>query len=565
MDIKEKLKQLPTSSGVYLMKDSMGSIIYVGKAKNLKRRVSQYFLREQKHNKVRMMVEKVADFDYHLTPTEIDALALESNLIKKHQPFYNILLKDGKAFPYIKIDVKNSFPKVEITRRVKDDGCKYFGPYISGISVHELVDIINYVFPIRKCKNAFKKNQRECLNYSLGLCSAPCTNKISKENYKKIVDEIIDFLNGDDNIVEQKLQEKMKLQAEMENFENAIETRNKLEILKRIKQKSVANIPKNLSLDAFSFVENYNGCAICVLNVRYGKILGVNNYFAPESSTAEETLPSFIVQYYSSNIIVPKEIILSNEIEETEQIETILNKKLDIKVPQKGFKKQILDMAKNNGNEFLLRKSSLEERKRKETVLALETLKETLHLNKLPTRMECYDISHTGGEEMVASMVVFENGVPNKKEYRKFKIKTVHQIDDFASMKEVLERRIKRFEEKSPSFSKMPDLFVIDGGKGQLSASLEVLKEHDFDVDIISLAEKFEEVYLPGISNPIMLKRGSPELTMLQRIRDEAHRFAITFHRKLRTKAMIRKWQTFFFFHIFLLWKLMIKKRFQIY
>ncbi len=551
MDIKEKLKQLPTSSGVYLMKDNMGSIIYVGKAKNLKRRVSQYFLREQKHNKVRAMVEKIADFDYHLTPTEIDALALESNLIKKHQPFYNILLKDGKAFPYIKIDVKNSFPKVEITRRVKNDGAKYFGPYISGVSVHDIVDIINYVFQIRKCKNSFKKNQRECLNYSLGLCSAPCTNKTSKEDYKKIIDEIIDFLNGNDYIVEQKLQEKMKLQAEMENFENAIETRNKLEVLKRIKQRSVANIPKNLSLDAFCFVENYNGCAICVLNVRYGKILGVNNYFAPESSAPEETLPSFIVQYYSSNISAPKEIILSHEIEEIEQIQTILNKKLDIKTPKKGFKKHILDMARTNGSEFLLRKSSLEERKRKETILALETLKEKLNLSKIPNRMECYDISHTGGEEMVASMVVFENGVPNKKEYRKFKIKTVHQIDDFACMKEVLERRILRYKENSPSFSKMPDLFVIDGGKGQLSASIEILKKHNFDVDIISLAEKFEEVYLPNRRDAIMLKRGSPELTMLQRLRDEAHRFAITFHRKLRTKAMIRKWQTFFFFHIF--------------
>lgn len=538
MTILEKIKTLPKTSGVYIMKDDLGQIIYIGKAKNLKNRVSQYFLKNQTHNKVRAMVEKVHDFDYFLTPSEIDALALESNLIKEHQPFYNILLKDGKAFPYIKINTKSDFPRVEIVRRIKNDGSKYFGPYISGISIHDVVDIINYVFPIRKCKLNIGKTtvSRECLNYSLGLCSAPCTGKISKEDYSNIIGEVIDFLNGNDNLVETKLEERMKNQIEVENFEGAIETREKLKMVQRLKEKSVASLPKDISLDAFAQVSTSYGDAICVLTLRNGKVLGVNCFYAPEGADNEDALSSFIVQYYGGNITPPKEIITSKAVENTDDICKILGKNITIHHAIKGVKSKIIDMAKDNAVEFLQKKSNLEERKRHNIFSALETLQKTLNLSRLPNRMECYDISHLFGEESVASMVVFENGIPKKKEYRKFKIKTVAGIDDFASMYEVLTRRIKRYQENDESFNKMPDLIVIDGGKGQLSSAVQALKDNNFHCDIISLAKKFEEVYTPNSNIPVMLKRGSPELTMLQRIRDEAHRFAITFHRTRRDK-----------------------------
>lgn len=538
MTILEKIKTLPKTSGVYIMKDDLGQIIYIGKAKNLKNRVSQYFLKNQTHNKVRAMVEKVHDFDYFLTPSEIDALALESNLIKEHQPFYNILLKDGKAFPYIKINTKSDFPRVEIVRRIKNDGSKYFGPYISGISIHDVVDIINYVFPIRKCKLNIGKTtvSRECLNYSLGLCSAPCTGKISKEDYSNIIGEVIDFLNGNDNLVETKLEERMKNQIEVENFEDAIETREKLKMVQKLKEKSVASLPKDISLDAFAQVSTSYGDAICVLTLRNGKVLGVNCFYAPEGADNEDALSSFIVQYYSGNITPPKEIITSKAVENTDDICKILGKNITIHHAIKGVKSKIIDMAKDNAVEFLQKKSNLEERKRHNIFSALETLQKTLNLSRLPNRMECYDISHLFGEESVASMVVFENGIPKKKEYRKFKIKTVAGIDDFASMYEVLTRRIKRYQENDESFNKMPDLIVIDGGKGQLSSAVQALKDNNFHCDIISLAKKFEEVYTPNSNIPVMLKRGSPELTMLQRIRDEAHRFAITFHRTRRDK-----------------------------
>ena len=538
MTILEKIKTLPKTSGVYIMKDDLGQIIYIGKAKNLKNRVSQYFLKNQTHNKVRAMVEKVHDFDYFLTPSEIDALALESNLIKEHQPFYNILLKDGKAFPYIKINTKSDFPRVEIVRRIKNDGSKYFGPYISGISIHDVVDIINYVFPIRKCKLNIGKTtvSRECLNYSLGLCSAPCTGKISKEDYSNIINEVIDFLNGNDSLVETKLEERMKNQIEVENFEGAIETREKLKMVQRLKEKSVASLPKDISLDAFAQVSTSYGDAICVLTLRNGKVLGVNCFYAPEGADNEDALSSFIVQYYSGNITPPKEIITSKAVENTDDICKILGKNITIHHAIKGVKSKIIDMAKDNAVEFLQKKSNLEERKRQNIFSSLETLQKTLNLSRLPNRMECYDISHLFGEESVASMVVFENGMPKKKEYRKFKIKTVAGIDDFASMYEVLTRRIKRYQENDKSFNKMPDLIVIDGGKGQLSSAVQALKDNNFHCDIISLAKKFEEVYTPNSNIPVMLKRGSPELTMLQRIRDEAHRFAITFHRTRRDK-----------------------------
>lgn len=538
MTILEKIKTLPKTSGVYIMKDDLGQIIYIGKAKNLKNRVSQYFLKNQTHNKVKAMVEKVHDFDYFLTPSEIDALALESNLIKEHQPFYNILLKDGKAFPYIKINTKSDFPRVEIVRKIKNDGSKYFGPYISGISIHDVVDIINYVFPIRKCKLNIGKTtvSRECLNYSLGLCSAPCTGKISKEDYSNIIGEIIDFLNGNDNLVETKLEERMKNQIEVENFEGAIETREKLKMVQRLKEKSVASLPKDISLDAFAQVSTSYGDAICVLTLRNGKVLGVNCFYAPEGADNEDALSSFIVQYYSGNITPPKEIITSKAVENIDDICKILGKNITIHHAIKGVKSKIIDMAKDNAVEFLQKKSNLEERKRHNIFSALETLQKTLNLSKLPNRMECYDISHLFGEESVASMVVFENGMPKKKEYRKFKIKTVAGIDDFASMYEVLTRRIKRYQENDESFNKMPDLIVIDGGKGQLSSAVQALKDNNFHCDIISLAKKFEEVYTPNSNIPVMLKRGSPELTILQRIRDEAHRFAITFHRTRRDK-----------------------------
>lgn len=539
--IREKLKTLTTKPGVYVMRDKDGNVIYVGKAKNLKNRVSQYFRSSPKPSKVQAMVDNIDSFDYFITISEMDALALESNLIKKYQPFYNILLKDGKQFPYIKIDTKQPFPKLEIVRKVKKDGAKYFGPYFAGIDAREILKTINTAFKIRTCNNKITENsmaKRECLNYSLGLCSAPCTKKITKEEYGKEIERVINFLNGNDEEIEEILRKKMQIASENENFENAIIIRDRLKMIDKLKQRIVANIPKDVSKDVFAYYTNGLSGVITNMVVRGGKILGIISYPCQDAELEEgQTLFNFIIQFYQ-NLMIPNELILSHELQDKQLLLDYFNKKINIITNPHGINKTLLDMAMENAKEFLEKHIEKEKIKYNNSIGAVKVLQEKLNLKELPLRIECYDISNISGTNKVCSMVVFKNGEASKKDYRKFKIKTVKGSNDFASLEEALTRRLKRYiEQNGDSFKEKPNLIVIDGGKGQLSSCYEILKRFELEdkIQMISLAKKLEEVFVPHSSLPVILKPASVELRLLQRVRDEAHRFAITYHRNIRT------------------------------
>ncbi len=541
--IKEKLHKLPNTSGVYLMKDIDGHIIYVGKAKNLKRRVSSYFLNTEKTVKTDALVAHIYDFDYILTPSELDALALESTLIKKHQPFYNILLKDGKAYPYIRINLKEDYPTVEIVRKVKKDGAKYFGPYFAGISATELLKTIHLAFPLRQCKlNMKSKQKRECLNYSLGLCLAPCTRRVTPEEYHKVVEDCIDFLKGKDSKVEEILTEKMLKASQMEQFESAILFRDRLQMVAKLKSKIIMQLGSTDEFDAISFVTNGENSAIAISVIRGGKMVGCETHTIFDSNlTSSEAITSFSVQYYGMNGLVPPQVLVPTEFDDCkllqEYLENLCGHKVEILQPQIGAKAQILKNNCQNAFEHLEKQVDRDKYLRDFTFGACEQLKEKLNLSKMPHKIEGYDISNISGTNKVASMVVFIDGQPNKKLYRKFIIKTVEGSDDFASMAEVLRRRFTdALTKKDESFATLPDLIVVDGGKGQLSSACAILDEFPFDVDIIALAKQEEEVFKRDESQPRILARSSFALRLLQRVRDESHRFAITFHRNKRQK-----------------------------
>lgn len=539
--IAQKLKTLTTKSGVYVMRNADGEVIYVGKAKNLKNRVSQYFRHSDKPVKVQAMVDNVDSFDYFITMSELDALALESNLIKKYQPYYNILLKDGKAFPYIKIDMKEEFPTLQIVRKIKkNDGAKYFGPYLGGIDPRAIIKTISSAFKIRTCNKKLSSDKplkRECLNYSMGLCLAPCTNRVTRVEYMEELKKVINFLNGNDEEIEKILLEKMVAASNQENFERAIELREALKFTAKLKQRIVANMPKDVDKDVIAYVTDGLAGIITVMVVRGGRILGIQNYTQSDINE-EETIFNFMVQYYQ-NMLPPNEIIVSHDVD-SELLSQYFGKNIKIISNPHGLNHTLLNMAKENATEYLEKHLEREKLQYNSTIGAIKSLQEKLHLKSLPKRMECYDISHISGTNKVASMVVFKDGKPAKKDYRKFKIKTVKGSNDFASLQETLERRLKRLQNHDgESFKEKPDLIVIDGGKGQLSSTYEILQKYNFEdkIEIISLAKKLEEVFVVGSSQPVILKYGSAELKLLQRIRDEAHRFAITFHRQTRSKA----------------------------
>ena len=538
--LREKIKTLPTNPGVYIMRDKKGEVIYVGKAKNLKNRVSQYFRHTEKPAKVQAMVDNVDIFDYFITVSELDALALENNLIKRYQPFYNILLKDGKTFPYIKINMKEEFPRLEIVRKIKNDGAKYFGPYIAGIDPRAIVKTIASAFKIRSCSKKFtseKHLKRECLNYSLGLCLAPCTGRVTREEYMEELKKVINFLNGNDEEIEKILLEKMITASNNENFERAIELREALKMVTKLKQRVVANMPKDVDKDVIAFATDGLSGVVTIMVIRGGKILGIQNYVQSDIDESE-TVTNFITQYYQ-NMLPPSEIITSHEVDDA-LLSEYLGKKIRTTSKPHGLNLTLLQMAKENAKDYLEKHLEKEKLSYNNTIGALGALQEKLQLKNLPRRMECYDISHISGTNKVASMVVFIDGKPSKKDYRKFKIKTVKGSNDFASLQETLQRRLIRLKNHDgESFKEKPDLIVIDGGKGQLSSTYEILKEMQLEnsIEIISLAKKLEEVFVVGESMPKLLKYGSAELKLLQRIRDEAHRFAITFHRQTRTKA----------------------------
>ncbi len=543
--IKDKIKRLPFDAGVYIMKDADSNVIYVGKAKNLKKRVSQYFLRKQEHVKVQNMVKNVVDFDFFVVSDEIEALALENNLIKKYKPFYNILLKDSKTYAYIKINMKDEYPHFEISRRLNKTD-KYFGPYMAGVTARDVMKILDYAFPLKKCKLKItdsKKEVRPCIFYDMKMCLGPCAKKTNKDEYMAQINEAIKFLKGDTKQVEKILTDKMNTASQMENFETALEIRDRLKMLEKMKSTVITSLGSLVDYDVFNLVINGEYSAMCVLIVRGGKLQGVSTYDILNYLDIDEAYTQFIMQYYSTYPIIAEEIILPNI--NTDEIELFVNnhskKKVVITKPIIDSKKyKLLDMAMKNAQLHIEKNLESIVKNVNSSIGAMHQLQKELKLTREPKRIECYDISHTYGTYTVASMVVLQNGEKSPSMYRKFKIKTVDFIDDFASMKEVLTHRMEKLNSDDISFSSVPDLIIIDGGKGQLGVAVEVLDKFGYKNDLISLAKREEEVFKPNETRPYILKKGSYSLRLVQLARDEAHRFAITFNRSLRAKGMYK-------------------------
>ena len=537
--ISDKLATLPEKSGVYIMLDEYDNVLYVGKAKILKNRVRQYFHKSVKNDKTMALVDKIKDFRYIITPNEYEALILENNLIKEYNPPYNILLKDDKTYPYIRINVKEKYPRIEVCYKLRSDGAKYFGPYMLGISVRDIMEVIEAVFPLRTCRNMPKK---ECLNYHLKKCLAPCVGKVTPEEYGKVVKDVIKFLNGDDAFVSELIANKMTKFAEMEEFELALHYRNVSEILEKLVRKQTIPFKQDVNIDVFTFATNGMYSVVNCFAVRGGKFLGGDNYpyYEVEKSNC---LASFIMQYYEKNPVLCSEIIVGEELEFKAELADYLSekagKKINITTPTGGIRRQLVEMGETNCTEYLSRQLEHFNKYQEMTKGAVAQLMESLSLPCLPRRMECYDISHISGTNKVASMVVFIDGEKSSKNYRHFKIRTVQGNNDFASMYEALSRRLAKIgKSEDLSFNAKPDLIVIDGGKGQLTYALKAAEDAGVDVNFISLAKREEEVFLPGREDSVILSRNSLALKLIIRIRDEAHRFAITHHRNLRQKQM---------------------------
>ena len=542
--IKHVLENLPSRAGVYFMKDITGKIIYIGKAKNLKNRVSSYFNSTKKNIKTQLLVSNIDDIEYVLASSEEDAFSLESNLIKENQPKYNILLKDDKLFPYIRIDKTERFPEIKVVRRVKNDSALYFGPYVTGLRVSEIISIIKSVFPVRQCSINFdktKKKARMCLFGDMGKCKGPCVGKISNEDYLKIIDEVIEFLEGRNSRVKRILTEKMNDSAESQDFEQAIVYRNQLEILEKSDKYILSNLAKDENLDVFT-IDSMDGFVGININcIRNGKTIQDKNVIVDTvEETLEECLESFLLQYYSQNLM-PAEVLVNREI--SPALEQILSeqkgKKVTVRVPKIGTKFKIMQVGEFNVREKLEKNLNICKSREEMSKGAVLELAKMLELPTAPDRIECYDISNISGTDSVASMVVFEGGVPAKKEYRKFRIKTVQGADDFKSLAEVLERRFKHLKEGDEHFSR-PDLIVIDGGLGQLNAVKQVADDMGMEIPIISLAKQEEEIFTTKSSESIKLSADNVVRKLLQRVRDEAHRFAITYHRETRDKNFFR-------------------------
>lgn len=510
------------------MKDIFGKIIYVGKARVLKNRVRQYFQSGKNHSaKVTAMVAKIADFETIITENEVEALILECNLIKKHRPRYNISLKDDKSYPYLRVTAED-FPRIFLTRRIIHDGSKYFGPYTNSQAIKETLALLRKIFPLRTCKT-FQK--RPCLEFHINRCAAPCAKKISREDYTQLVNAAEKFLDGRTSEIEREISEKMTVAAENLNFEEAARLRNVLFAIKNVtsKQKIVTDTG---DVDAIGLARLDSEVCAQIFFVRDGKVTGRENFplIGTENESDAKILTEFIKQYYSRAKISASQILLPVELPADDV--KILSEWLKVKliVPKRGVKKSLVDMATENAQKFLFEESARRKLAISQTIEAISELKNVLQLKNLPRRMECFDISHIQGSETVASMVSFFDGVPDKKNYRRFKIRSTEgKPDDFLSMREVTSRRYEKI-----SADELPDLIVIDGGQGQLNSALEIIRRAGHQVPVIGLAKQFELIFVENSSIPVELPKNSPALKLLQRIRDESHRFAITYHRKLR-------------------------------
>ena len=547
VSLQTKLKNLPNEPGVYIMYDADGNILYVGKAKILKNRVRQYFhASTNKTEKVLAMLSHVADFRYIITASEADALSLENTLIKKHTPPYNILLKDDKQYPYIKVDLHSDFPKFVSTRKLSKDRCKYFGPLTQGGS-KAFLDILSTVFPTITCNYNFKKlpkNFRPCLNYHIGKCCAPCVGKISKQDYRKIVDGAVRFLEGDDDTVKQVLREKMMQASDKMQYEQALTYKRYLQLIEKLNSQQIVVLPKFVNYDMFAVASNGKNCVVNHTMIRGGKVVFSNNIAVSDAGLDEaQTLSSFLAEYCDM-VQLSKEWYTNLPLPDAEELQQLVERKTSQRVkilcPKRQEKKKLVDMSYRNAVEYLTKSQTAIDKKFNTTQGAVLQLKQLLNLKQMPTRVECYDISNVQGVDKVASMVVFTNGQKDASQYRRFKIKTVEGANDFASMKEVLVRRFERMKADDGVLGKTPDLIVVDGGLGQLQYARQAMEECGVEVQIVSIAKREELVYTLQSDRPVYLPRNSYALNLLINVRDESHRFAITYFRKLHNKNSIK-------------------------
>lgn len=549
--LKETLNNLPESPGVYIMRDSEGTIIYVGKAKILKNRVRSYFRHsEDRDSKTAMLVSNIYSLEYIVTHTEEEALILENTLIKRHKPKYNILLKDDKTYPHIKITVQDEFPRVEITRRVKKDGAKYFGTFVKMSAVRDSVEVLRKLFPVRTCKRAIstQKTQRPCLYYQIGLCSAPCAGKISKEEYMELVKKALAFLDGRHDDVIDMLNEEMNRYAEELKFEKAAVIRDRIKSINELYKKQSVYTLKKEERDVIALYSDNWHYAASVLAIRGGRLVGKRAYVL-EGMGAEEpgkAIESFLVQYYDSNPEIPKEIALQHEPESFEALSGLLSKrrgsKVNIVVPKRGAKAELVNIAEQNAKEELeLHQRNVLAMQAKSMEL-LKKLKDTLRLEELPKVIEAYDISNTGSTEIVSSMVVFKEGHPDTKSYRRFKMKAITQQNDYGSMQETLLRRFNRYLSGSndEAFSTLPDLILVDGGAQHVSVSKEVLEDLGIDIPIWGMAkdDRHRSHRLVNGVTGVELRRDNALLRFVASIQNEAHRYALQYNKNLRRKRM---------------------------
>ncbi len=547
--ITEQLRQLPTSPGVYLLRDAEGNILYVGKAANLQHRVRSYFGTGQKQSpKLKRLVARVADLDFFVTASEQEALILELNLIKRHHPHYNVRLKDDKTFPYLKISLNEDWPKIYFTRRVEEDGGRYFGPFASARSVRQTLRALKGIFPFRSCSRPITgTDPRACLEYHMNLCVAPCIGVVSKEDYAEVIKQVILFLEGKQEIVVQEFENRMKGAAEALDFEKAAILRDQIQAIRKVIEGQRIAATVRGEQDVIAFAQDKDQACAQVFFIRSGKLIGRESFVLQGTQHEEphQIMTNFVKQFYSSSPYIPPLLLLQYRLEDMTVVKAWLQSKrgagVALQVPHRGNKKQLVNIVAENARQGLEQLKIKRLATPKALEAALAEIKRELHLPHLPSRMEGYDISNIQGMAAVGSMVVFDKGKPKPSHYRRFRIKTVSGVDDYAMLQEVLRRRFKHLKISDASapdtWTILPDLVLIDGGKGQLNAALSVMHEVGAgSVPTASLAKENEEIFVPQEAKPIILPRSSPGLQLLQRLRDEAHRFALGYHQKVRKR-----------------------------
>ncbi len=548
--IVEQLKQLPASPGVYIFRDAEGNILYVGKAANLNHRARSYFGTRQKLSpKLQRMVSRVNDLEFFVTNSEQEALILEYNLIKRHHPRYNVRLKDDKTFPFLKISLNEDWPRVYFTRRVEEDGGRYFGPFASAKSVRQSLKILKGIFPFRSCSRTITgTDPRPCLDYYIHLCLGPCIGAVSQEEYAEVVQQVVLFLEGKQERVVRDLESKMKKAAEALDFEKAALLRDQIQAIERVIEGQRIATTVRGEQDVIAFASERDRACVQVFFIRSSKLIGRESFILQGTSSekSNQIMSSFIKQFYGSAPHIPPLLLLQHPVEDKAVIENWLQSKrgskVHIQVPYRGNKKQLVNIVAENAEQGL-QQLKIKQATPSALTEALAEIERELHLSRLPSRMECYDISNIQGKAAVGSMVVFDKAKPKPSHYRRFRIKTVSGADDYAMLQEVLRRRFKRFSLQSSDASTtdawavLPDLVLIDGGKGQLNSALAAMKETGAgSIPVASLAKENEEIFIPQQSEPISLPGSSPGLQLLQRLRDEAHRFALGYHQKIRRK-----------------------------